>query len=100
CFPCRLQYLQPKMGSMVVWQIPEPSKDFAIGQNLVFFKISVMISKELHLDQKLNEVIHILTSGFLIECIYRSDFHESGEHQELILLVSNKYVNIIGEITP
>lgn len=59
-----------------------------------------MISKELHLDEQLEDVIQILTSNFLIECIYRSDFHESGEHQELILLVSNKYVNIIGEITP
>lgn len=59
-----------------------------------------MVSKELHIDKHLKEVIQILTSGFLIECIYRSDFHESGEHQELILLVSNKYVHIIGEITP
>lgn len=59
-----------------------------------------MVSKELKKDEKLYEVIQILTSGFLVECIYRSDFHESGEHQELILLVSNKYVNIIGEITP
>lgn len=84
----------------MVQQTPEPSKDFAIGQNLVAFKISVMISKELYLDQQLEEVIQILTSNFLIECIYRSDFHESVEHKELILLVSNKYVNIIGEITP
>ncbi|MVZ67445.1 hypothetical protein GQF61_16445 [Sphingobacterium sp. DK4209] len=59
-----------------------------------------MISTALHLDKQLEEVIQILTTNFLIECIYRSDFHESGEHQELILLLSNKYVNIIGEITP
>ncbi|WP_156305785.1 HEPN domain-containing protein [Sphingobacterium endophyticum] len=59
-----------------------------------------MISKELNKDEKLYEVIQILTSNFLIECIYRSDFHGSTGHIELFLLVSNKYVNIIGEITP
>ncbi len=59
-----------------------------------------MISKELNKDEKLHEVIQILTSNFLIECIYRSDFHGSTEHIELVLLVSNKYVKIIGEITP
>ena len=59
-----------------------------------------MISTELHLDQQLEEVIKILTTNFLIECIYRSDFHGSAEQTELILLVSNKYVNMIGEITP
>lgn len=59
-----------------------------------------MISTELHLDEQLEEVIQILSSGFLIECIYRSNFHGSSEHTELILLVSNKYVNKIGEITP
>lgn len=59
-----------------------------------------MISTELHLDKQLEEVIQILTTNFLIECIYRSDFHGSAEQTELLLLVSNKYVNMIGEITP
>lgn len=85
---------------MVVQQTPEPSKDFAIGQNLEGFKISIMISKKLHLNEHLEQVIQILTSNFLIECIYRSNFHGSSEHIELVLLVSNKYVNMIGEITP
>lgn len=59
-----------------------------------------MISTALHLDQQLEEVIQILTTNFLIECIYRSDFHGSAEQTELVLLLSNKYVNMIGEITP
>ena len=85
---------------MVVWQTPEPSKDFAVGRYLNLLKLIVMISKELHLDQQLEDVIQILTSGFLIECIYLTDSHGSSVFKELILLVSNKYVNIIGEITP
>ncbi|WP_185212018.1 hypothetical protein [Sphingobacterium mizutaii] len=59
-----------------------------------------MISTKLYLDQQLEEVIQILTTNFLIECIYRSDIHGSAEQTELVLLVSNKYVNMIGEITP
>lgn len=60
----------------------------------------VMISTELHLDQQLEEVIQILTTNFLIEFIYQSDIHGSAEQTELVLLVSNKYVKMIGEITP
>ncbi|MFZ4263841.1 hypothetical protein ACFRAE_17525 [Sphingobacterium sp. HJSM2_6] len=59
-----------------------------------------MIFIELHIDDHLKKVIQILTSNFLIECIYLTDSHGSSVFKELILLVSNKYVNIIGEITP
>ncbi|WP_149524649.1 HEPN domain-containing protein [Sphingobacterium hotanense] len=59
-----------------------------------------MVSKALPKNGQLAELIRILTSNFLIECIYRSDFHESAEHTALVLLVSNKYVHTIGEITP
>ncbi|MFZ4263812.1 hypothetical protein ACFRAE_17380 [Sphingobacterium sp. HJSM2_6] len=54
----------------------------------------------LQIDEELYKVIQILTTNYNIECIYLSEYQKSKNQRDLILLVSNKYLNYIGELTP